>query len=70
MKSILRTILLTLAIAAGLTATVTLPAHALVDVVHPAAEGVHRAQQAHRLFVDALPLDREREAGPPAPAQG
>jgi hypothetical protein len=46
-----------------------LAAHAVVDVVDAAAEGIDRSQQPQRLVVDALALGREREAGPAAPAQ-
>ena len=47
-----------------------LPAHALVDFIHAAAERVCGGQQLAGLGVDLFALGRERKAGPAAPAQG
>ena len=47
-----------------------LPAHALVDFVHAAAECVSRSQQLGGLGIDFFALSGERKAGPSATAQG
>jgi hypothetical protein len=44
--------------------------HALVDLVHPGAKGVHAGQQLQGLGVNLLTFGRQGKTGASAPAQG